>query len=76
MTRMEYTKDYFLRYLRNKLKDNELPPFAPVLHKSVDITHPNHDLITAIYIHKSLMKLLTNELVKKIHRRGTKRMLV
>lgn len=52
----------FMRFITNNSKLSFLPPFLPVMARSVNICHPDSTLINARYIHQSLMRKLLKEL--------------
>ena len=54
----------FIKYVKNK-SDDSIPPFFPVLARSVNYSHSDHLMINAKYIHESLIKKLSMELKNK-----------
>jgi hypothetical protein len=55
----------FMRYITNNTDLLIIPPFSPVMARSVCISHPDADFINAKYIHQALMRKLSNELITK-----------
>jgi hypothetical protein len=55
----------FMRFITNNTDLLIIPPFSPVMARSVCMAHPNAEFINAKYIHQSLMRKLSNELITK-----------
>ena len=55
----------FMRYITNTSDHLILPPFSPVMARSICVSHPNATFINSKYIHQSLMKKLSTELLSK-----------
>lgn len=53
-------------YLNRKLPMNEMPPFAQVMYRSVNLSHPDAENINSINEMKALKRQMNIEFVKKI----------
>ena len=51
-----------MRYFKNELFDNELPPFQPTAFRQVNTNHPNHLEINAQEKHRILIKKIISEI--------------
>ena len=55
----------FMRYITNNSGRLFIPPFSPVMARSVCITYPDATFINAKYVHQALMRKLSKELLSK-----------
>jgi len=55
----------FMRFITNKTGLLILPPFSPVMARSICMTYPDATFINARYVHQSLMRKLSKELLSK-----------
>lgn len=55
----------FIRYITNNTGRLFIPPFSPVMARSVCIGFPNATFINARYVHQALMRKLSKELLSK-----------
>ena len=55
----------FMRFITNNTDLLIIPPFSPVMARSICVAHPNADFINAKYIHQALMRKLSKELLSK-----------
>jgi hypothetical protein len=55
----------FMRFITNKTGLLILPPFSPVMARSICMTYPDATFINARYVHQALMRKLSKELLSK-----------